>query len=538
MILGDEVTYSPAWWLVRLAGKLLGKRERLNMLQGYLDDDQDSLAPTLSKTTREAYSRLRKISRTNFAELIVEAPRERMRPAGFRTGSSGTTDTDRDAWRIWQKNRLDAFSAVCHRQALGLGEGFVIVGPVDDYIGEPLITVEDPREVQVEVDPRNGQTLAGLKLFRDDQTGFDVAYLYLRVDEGGNPVSANRLAARCRIYRARRVNRGGGQDVPLQRLSTAEWAWDLGWTDLAVPLIPVVRFVNKPDSRMRGESEFEAHINVLDRINYQVLQRLEIATLQAFKQRAIKGVPSTDANGNLIDYSDIFAADPGALWLIPETADIWESGAVDLRPLVELVREDVKLLAAVTRTPLYYLAPDSASGSAEGAALAREGLVFKVEDRIAQMSEAWEQVMRLAFLMKGDEERGTYGDTEVIWEPVERQSLAERYDAATKAVASGVPWRSIMEQVLQFSPQQVDRMAAERIADQLLAPEPATAGGQPTETRLANGLTPQELAIATNALGQLVRSGVTPDSAAAQVGLDGLDFIEGALPASLRPPEA
>lgn len=64
---------------------------------------------------------------------------------------------------------------------------------------------------------------------------------------------------------------------------------------------------------------------------------------------------------------------------------------------------------------------------------------------------------------------------EVLWAPPERFSLAERFDAASKAQAAGVPWRAVMTEVLQFSPQQVDRMDAERVTDSLLNP-PTDAG--------------------------------------------------------------
>jgi hypothetical protein len=57
---------------------------------------------------------------------------------------------------------------------------------------------------------------------------------------------------------------------------------------------------------------------------------------------------------------------------------------------------------------------------------------------------------------------------EVLWKSPESFSLAERYDAASKAQASGVPWRTVMTDILQFSETQVARMEAERSADLLL----------------------------------------------------------------------
>src|SRR5690606_20210495 len=107
--------------------------------------------------------------------------------------------------------------------------------------------------------------------------------------------------------------------------------------------------------------------------------------------------------------------------------EIWESQQVDIGPILNSVRHDVQDLAAVTRTPLFYLTPDATDGSAEGASLAREGLIFKTRDRLSQAGESWEQVMALAFLFAGDRERASVVDMETIWLPPERHSLAERY---------------------------------------------------------------------------------------------------------------
>jgi hypothetical protein len=194
-----------------------------------------------------------------------------------------------------------------------------------------------------------------------------------------------------------------------------------------------------------------------------------IAAMQAFRQRALKGdLPVVDAEGNEIDYDALFPADAGAVWTLPAGVDIWESQQADLTPILNGIRHDVQDLAAVTRTPLFYLTPDAANGSAEGASLAREGLVFKVADRIVETSESWEQVMSMAFLFSGDETRARRGDMEVLWAPPERYSLAERADAASKAIAGGYTWRSAMTDIWQLSPQQVDRMETERGTDALL----------------------------------------------------------------------
>jgi hypothetical protein len=80
--------------------------------------------------------------------------------------------------------------------------------------------------------------------------------------------------------------------------------------------------------------------------------------------------------------------------------------------------------------------------------------VFKTEDRIARASSAWDRLMRLVL------------DTDEVvtkWLPAERQSLAERGDAASKA--TDLPWRTRMETIWQFSGEEIDRMEVERAAE-------------------------------------------------------------------------
>jgi hypothetical protein len=494
---------------------LLERRRHLQDLDDYYTGDC-ALPSVSSKAVRQAYQRLMQMSRMNYAELVVEAVRERMQVNGFRTGADKDVTGDAEAWRIWQANSLDADVALVHRNSLAMGWGYVIVGGVDPEIGAPLITPEDPREVITVTDPaRRRKVVAALKLFVDDVEGAHVAYLYLpgEVHRAAHPLSTD----------------------PRQDNLTASferWNWLGEPEQLPAPVVPVVPFPNRWHSG-RAWAEFEPHLSVLDRINFTILQRLEIATMQAFRQRAIKGVPETDENGNPVDYADVFSADPQAMWLLPETAEIWESQQVDLTPIRAAVRDDVQDLAAVTRTPMYYLMPDSQNGSAEGASLAREGLVYKTEDRIVQAGEEWEQVMSLAFLFAGDEQRASRGNLETLWASPERHSLAERYDAATKASSIGMPFREVATTILGLTPQHVDRIEAERASEVLFAEGAQAAqptGGDEGPSEL------EQTRLAADTLGLLRRAGVTAESAAAQVGLPGLQFIPGD-PVTIRPDE-
>lgn len=446
---------SPGWWFNKLLIELLAKRPRLDRLDRYYDGDCD-LPEGASSNVREAYRLFQQKARSNFSELIVEAVRERMQPLGFRTGAEGDELGDTEAWRIWQANALDADSSLVHRASLSMSDAYVIVGGPDPEIGAPRITPEDPRQVITAHDPVvKRRTIAALKIFHDDVENLDLAYIYLPGE----------------VWRASRVATVGKGELPFD---PSGWEWiDDTPQPLPAKVVPVVRFANRAKLTGQAVGEFEDVLDDLDRINFMVLQRLVITAMQAYRQRAVKGeLPDKDGEGNDIDYNGIFRPDAGALWMLPEGVEIWESGQTDITGILNAVRHDIQDLAATTRTPLFYLTPDAANGSAEGASLAREGLVFKTSDRISQASESWERVMSLAFLFAGDQERASLGDMEVLWAPPERFSLAERYDAASKAQSAGVPWRTVMSDVLQFSPQAIDRMETERATDAFLAPVP------------------------------------------------------------------
>lgn len=440
---------SPGWWLENLGRKLASRVREFDLLDSYYRGCPP--LPEGADNALSAYQRFQQKARLNFAELIVEAVRQRMLITGFRTGADGDANGDKAARLIWDANDMDVESADVHRLMLSLGVSYAIVGK-DPDLGS-IITAEDPRQVVTEHDPAlRRRVLAGLKVFRDEMTLTDHAYVYLPGVVWHAVKEANKLAL-----------------LPSENLlfRASAWSWD-SVAKLPAPVVPVVRFENS-----RGMGEFEPHLDHLDRINHVILQRLVIAVMQAFRQRAIQGdLPERDEAGNLIDYNAALSADAAALWKLPEGVTIWESGQVDLTPLLTSVRDDALALAAATQTPMFYFTPESTNGSAEGAALQREGLVFKSEDRIARASIGWRQVMSLAFHLEGDETRANLAGLQPMWAPPERRTMAERADAASKA--TDVPWRTKMTEIWQFPPDLVDRMEAERGADAFLAALAAT----------------------------------------------------------------
>lgn len=452
----------PMWWLNHLTGRLDNRRARLALLRRYLE--ADAPLPDGAENCRDAYIGFQKKARSNYAENITDAVCDRMTVSQFRVGDNA--EDDNAARKIWKANKLGIWSADVHRDMVGLSAGYAAVQPGDN--GPEVIQMR-PEQAIVESDPaRPDKRRAALLVYRDFLYDVDFAYLHLPG----------------RVFRFVRDSYGGKTErerrLPLTNVSGG-WFLDSTFSDdtgrpTGLTRIPVVAFIN------RGElGEFETHLDLLDRINWTILQRLVITAMQAFRQLATKGdLPEVDEAGNPIDYAKIFQPGPGALWQLPEGVDLWESSQTDLTGVLNSVKADLTELSAVTKTPMPALVPEGANQSAEGASVAREGLVFKISDRIERARAAWGEVLSLAIEL----DTAKVVDVDVDFLPPERQSMAERYDALSKA-GTDVPWRSKMTQILQLDGDTVDRMASERAADALFAasfaPPPPPNPGGPTQ---------------------------------------------------------
>lgn len=517
--LGDmDTPETPAWWLRELGQSLSDRRRRIEPLWERFKGRPplpELGNPAASKARERVWKAFQRKARMNLEELVIRSIAERLTPIGTRvdrgedtaepspvapasaggiadllrsgarptgrTGSAGDQRRNAVARRMWTGNRMAIQAKDIIEKFLVMGSSYAIVmAPEADTPDVPVVTAEDPRYVITYQDPaRPNRTLAALKLYHDALRRRDVAWLYL-------PGRAMRLE---------RANSAPGSSVltPKRfRLNPAEWEItdDRDLSPWIGDRVAVVLFENHD-----GEGEFENHLDHLDRVNHMLLQRIVIATLQAFKQRAVKNVPTTDPKtGEKIDYSDIFTNDPGALWLLPGTAELWESGQVDLTGILSSVRDDVRDLAAVLRLPVQHFMPDAANGSAEGAAASKEGLVHRAEDRQTRADAGFGDVTDLGFgylgVQGGDGAAlpsGTApgaGDPQVgagesgpltfttLWRPIERFSLAERFDAASKA--NGIlPWEMIMVDILGYEPDDLPRLRAARADDAVMAPAAA-----------------------------------------------------------------
>jgi hypothetical protein len=235
----------------QLAKELFKRRDRLDHLYRYYTGQPPM--PEGMQNLRDVAADFFRTSRTNFAELMCEALRERMKPTGVRTAADDDESGDDIAWALWEACKLPVVSADVHQWMCALGDGYAIVS-WSEAKQRPVVTAEDPRQVITRHDPLTDDVVDALKLYRDQIAGLDVAYVY--------------LPGKVRVA-TRKISNIMPSDTTFK---AGDWDWDedrsadlpAGFEDV----VPVVRFRNRD-----GVSEFERHIDVLDRINRSLLAR-------------------------------------------------------------------------------------------------------------------------------------------------------------------------------------------------------------------------------------------------------------------------
>jgi hypothetical protein len=473
-----EVKFSPAWWMRELTHR---RGRRLEDTYNGLDvkpgvrtlnlwmENTPPLPPG-APDWLPAYQDFHRSTRTNLAEPLVRSATDRMRVLSFRTGASDDDNGDDMAARIWDQNQMMVEQVDLLTDMFSLRDGYTMIIPDPDGGEIPSITSLDPHQVYTAHDPvRKRVVRAALNTYHDPDAGIDVVWIYIR---GEKPTD------RAQAYRAwKPAGRNASWSSSYRYMHNA-WTWD-DPKPMATNRVPIVRFPNR-----RGKAEFEPHIGQMDRINRITLQRMLIGELQAFRQRAVKGLPERypmdypvpEMRGKPIDYAGVFTPGPGSLWQTPPGVEFWESQPIDLRPILEEEKHELRTYAGLAGMPVHYFNPSDTQGSAEGASLQRESLTFRIGDRKEIAAVGYAETMAHAFEIMGETQRADVSAIEPIWAPSEVLSLTEKFNAASQAKAAGMASRTIKREVLRFTPRQIKASEDDEARDRILAPRPVAPG--------------------------------------------------------------
>ncbi|MFB8083699.1 phage portal protein [Streptomyces sp. NPDC056013] len=400
---------------------------------------------------RQAFGGLFANFSDNWCEVVCSAPAERLVPIGFRFGTGEDDDpagADKDAQRIWQASNMDAWSRVAHTEAMVKARAFVLVWVEDPNAvnAEPEITVEDATQCIVAYEPGSRRRRqAALKRWNGED-GFTYATLYLP-DE---------------IWKWRRSSTVSGLILP--EALTAGWkprGEDPDQVRIPNPLgrVPMVELRNRP--RLIDEPSPE-HANVIPlqgAANKLIIDLLTASEGGAFPARWGAGIdlPKDPLTGQEIDDPELWRLSVSKMLRASNPqAKFGNFEAADLRNFVAGITLITEHISALSRTPPTYFMGKVENVAADALTASEAGLTSKCSEKTTFLGEDWEEVMRLAFLVKSDE-RGNNPLAETIWRDVAYRTEAQHIDAVLKKKALGVPWRQLMEDA-GYTPTQIDRM--------------------------------------------------------------------------------
>lgn len=440
---------TPLQWLTRLGRKLQDRTPQLDLWDRYYDGDHD--LPVGPSQHLETFRRFQRKARTNLCALPVDSVVDRLHATGITDGSpEGNNDATLFGW--WQANRMDARQSTLYRYALKHGESYLIVGK-HPTLDRPRWTIESARSVIVETDPAEPLArLAAMRVWYDTvketwyATLWTPGWRFLYQTVHPYPTTAG----------AAPLWPAWGNDA---------WARINSYpSTVGVPVIP---FTNG-DELAGGAAEFAPGMDVQDRLNLTVLNRLTAERYSAFRQRFAVNL-DLDVDPVTGEAVNPYKAGSTELWVAgsPEAPSgpevrFGDFAQTDTAQMLRAVEADIKAFMAVTTTPVYYFG-DLTNVGADTINAIDAGHMSKCQQRIATFSEAYEE----AFAVSGQVMRTDVDldAAELTWERPENWNPTQVADLISKRVGAGEPLTMVLQD-LGKSPQYVERVRVEMTREQ------------------------------------------------------------------------
>lgn len=452
--------------LRKLYAELIARRPVIDKVEAYYDGAHN-LAFASDKFL-ETFGGLFRAFADNWCGIVTNAVEERLQVNGFRVNEEPKADAD--AKKLWERNELDAQSAMGHLDGLIAG-AFYGVAWVDEQ-NRAEITIESAASTIVECHPkiRTRRTAALRVWLAEDE--YEHAELF-RPDGLWLFRSAGKR---------RRGDPGGPRSAWLveDQLDVKADLDASGMMANRLGVVPVVEFLNMPRltiSRRAGwgaHSEIASVIPLQDAVNKLMADMLVAAEFGAIPQRHLTGYTPDDEldaetgkpTGRIIPPK--FRNGPGNVWWA-EAAEskFGQFDPADLANFVSAIELVVQHIASISSTPPHYLRASADRLSGESIKSAESGLVAKAHRKTRGLGASWEELMRIGGKIDAIDSLANATSMETIWRDPETRTEAEHIDAlGKKAQLLQVPLPQLWEEA-GYTPEQIGRFPALRAQMQL-----------------------------------------------------------------------
>lgn len=376
----------------------------------------------------------------NIPRVLVDSVAERLRIVGF----TGSPDDER-LWSDWLYSDMDQLAAVAHREALCLGDSFVIVWA--NRHGDPRVTVESARQVAAVTDPATRQITAAVKRWEADGATHAV------------------------LYEPDRITRW---------LSPQLGAATLGWRKVETitnPLgvVPVVRLRNGGRLLEDGVSEMRDVLTLTDALAKLLLDMMTASEYGARPRRWASGVELEERN--VLDDQGQPTGETVTVNPFPETDKMMISEVAEARfgqlPGADLAAYEkaigvlMRQISAVSGLPEHMLGIGGDNPTSADAIRASEAaLTARAEARQQTFGRSWEDVARLAVAVRSGVDPVSV-NLRVQWADPSTRSVAQEADAVVKLHAAGILPTTYALAKLGYSADEIRAIRAARRAEAL-----------------------------------------------------------------------
>ena len=345
----------------------------------------------------------------NWPRLTVDALEARLDVKTFYMPDGRRADAAIEGWAY---NNLDSESSLAHIDALVYGRSFVVVGANADDPAHPLVTVESPREITAEIDPRTRRITRALRVYGPSEVT-------------GQPLHATLYEPDSTTWFARRDGE--------------KWQ-QTGRDDHRLGRVPIVMLVNRRRAGdFRGVSEMADVLGLTDAAA-RTLTNLQVAgETHAIPARWVSGVAKgdfVDAQGNPIPVWESYFTAMSATG--NKDAKFGQFSASDLKNFHDTVNHYASLVASVTKMPATYLGLTTANPASADAIRSAEAPHVKLAERKQRaFGDAWAWVAALYERFRtGSWDNGNAMRT--VWHDAATPTVAARADAIVK-LNGGLP---------------------------------------------------------------------------------------------------
>lgn len=398
----------------------------------------------INSKNRDRISELARISHTPFINLVVDTYGQSLKVDGFYNRDRENID----AWKWWQRNRMQSKQTGLHRDALTYGTSYASALP--GVNGGVRIGVHSPRLMVAYYGDSSG--FPGMEASSDE-------YPILALEVSGKQL---------RLFDEAYVYYFGAERVP----NVPEGWLDRGYYSAAnlqfiearehnIGVTPIVRYRDRWMSEGEEQRGIVQHLlGLQDRIDLTNFEQGQTQYLAAFKQRYVVGwMPSNEVQALKQSVAETqFFKDPGV--------KVGQYDESDLTRYIEARQATVRDLAAVAQVPAQSLGANAISNiSADGLAALETSKDRKAAEIQTSLGESHEQLLRLSAWISGDEAAAGDFESEVSWEETSARTFAQTVDALGKlSTMLGIPPEELWPDIPGWTKERVERAKNSRRA--------------------------------------------------------------------------